>query len=136
MNVTPRHESGCLADLVALLEDSPLLPERAVCRGPFRGPLSVNTARCMFRDKLRCGGNGMTHLYTFLVLGPYSPALGFVLLRLLLGIPQTLRGGSRDGGLEVSLEPGVEARVVLALERCAGVGQAGGHDDAGLVDGR
>ena len=78
----------------------------------------------------------MTHLYTFLVLGPYSPALGFVLLRLLLGIPQTLRGGSRDGGLEVSLEPGVEARVVLALERCAGVGQAGGHDDAGLVDGR
>lgn len=41
---------------------------------------------------------------------------------------EPLRRRRGDGRLEVALEPGVKAGVVLALERCAVVGQAGGHE--------
>lgn len=66
-------------------------------------------------------------LYAGLVLRPDLSALCLVLLRLVLGVLEALRRRGGDGRLEVALEPGVEAGVVLALERGALVGQAGGH---------
>ena len=61
----------------------------------------------------------MTDLYTSLVLSPYFATIAFVLFRLLLGVPQSLRRGGVYRRFEVAFEPSVEARVILALKRRA-----------------
>lgn len=59
-------------------------------------------------------------MYTLLVLCPDSSAFLLEFLRLLLGVlvPLTMRDvlGMCNGGLEISFEPCIEARVICMFE--------------------
>ena len=61
-------------------------------------------------------------MHTLLVLSPNGTAFLLEFLRLLLGVlvPLAVRDvlGVCNGGLEISLKPSIEARVICMLEGC------------------